>query len=218
MYARRAALSVAFAAGLALAPALAAPPDAGVVEEVSGSLSAANLQGKRDLSARDEVFLGDDVATAALSRARLALGRDTVVRLGENASLRIEKVLLDAGGVLTVGAGAVLLDKTPSKGPTRVKGGFGLITVRGTRVFAGPSNGVFGVFVAHGVVDLTSGGVTVTLRDGEGSDVARRGATPTPPKAWERRAFRRPWGASNEGAARRQCARGLAPASPPRWP
>ncbi len=114
----------------------------------------------------------------------MALGRDTIVRLGENTDLRIDKYLIDAGGVLTVGAGAVLLDKTPSKGPARLRGLFGLITVRGTRVFAGPSNGVIGVFVEHGVVDLTSGGATVTLRDGEGSDIARRGARPTKPKKW----------------------------------
>jgi hypothetical protein len=165
-------------------PAVAAPVDAGLVEEVSGTATAAGAAGQRALSARDDVYIGDDVATAALSRARLALGHDTVVRLGENANLRIDKYLLDAGGVLTIGAGAVLIDKAPSKGPTKLRGAFGLITVRGTRVFAGPSQGVIGVFVAHGVVDLTSGGVTVTLHDGEGSDVARRGARPTAPKAW----------------------------------
>ena len=162
----------------------AAPVDAGLVEEVSGVATASSNQSKRALSPRDDVFIGDEVATAALSRARLALGHDTVVRLGENANLRIDRFLVDAGGVLTVGAGAVLLDKTPSRGPTKLRGAFGLITVRGTRVFAGPSKGVIGVFVEHGVVDLTSGGATVTLHDGEGSDIAHRGAKPTPPKAW----------------------------------
>ena len=167
-----------------LGAAQAAPPSAGVVEEVSGSASATGDTGHRALAPRDDVFIGDDVATAALSRARLALGHDTVIRLGENARLRIDKYLVDAGGVLTLGAGALLIDKTPSKGPTRVKGAFGLISVRGTRVFAGPSKGVIGVFVAHGVIDLKSGGVTVTLRDGEGSDIAAPGAKPTAPKAW----------------------------------
>jgi len=170
--------------GWTLFPAISAPIDAGLVEEVSGTATAVGSASRRALSVRDDVYIGDDVETAALSRARLALGRDTIVRLGENASLRIDNYLLDSGGVLTIGAGAVLLDKTPSKGPTKLKGAFGLIMVRGTRVFAGPSNGVIGVFVAHGVVDLTSGGVTVTLHDGEGSDVARRGARPTAPKAW----------------------------------
>ena len=167
-----------------LGVAQAASPGAGIVEEVSGSASATGDKGHRALAPRDDVFIGDDVATAALSRAQLALGHDTVIRLGANASLRIDKYLVDAGGVLTLGAGALLIDKTPSKGPTRVKGAFGLISVRGTRVFAGPSKGVIGVFVAHGVVDLKSGGVTVTLRDGEGSDIAAPGARPTPPKAW----------------------------------
>jgi hypothetical protein len=176
---------LALMAGFAATPrAPAAPVEAGLVEEVSGTAVATTKLSKRALAARDDVYIGDEVATAALSRARLALGRDTIVRLGENTDLRIDKYLIDAGGVLTVGAGAVLLDKAPSKGPTRLRGLFGLITVRGTRVFAGPSNGVIGVFVEHGVVDLTSGGATVTLRDGEGSDVARRGARPTKPKKW----------------------------------
>jgi hypothetical protein len=157
---------------------------AGLVEEVRGSATATGAGGDRALAAHDDVFIGDDVATAAGSRARLALGHDTVVRLGENASLRIDQYLRDAGGVLSVGGGAVLLDKTHSKGATKLKGAFGLILVRGTRVFAGPSNNVIGVFVAHGTVTLTSGGSTVTLHDGEGSDVARPGAKPTPPKVW----------------------------------
>ena len=177
-------IAAMIAAWRATPTAVAAPPQAGVVDELSGTATATSRQGQRALATRDDLFIGDDVATAALSRARLALGHDTVVRLGENASVRIDKYLLDAGGVLTVGYGAILLDKTPSKGPTRLRGAFGLITVRGTRVFAGPSNGVIGVFVAHGVVDVTSGGVTVTLRDGQGTDIARRGAKPTKPKTW----------------------------------
>lgn len=182
---RRAFGVLALFAALALATqAQAGPAQAGLVEEVSGSLTATSNQKQRPLAPRDDVFIGDEVATAALSRARLALGHDTAVRLGEKASLRIDRYLLDAGGVLTIGAGAVLLDKTPSKGPTRLRGAFGLISVRGTRVFAGPSKGVIGVLVVHGVVDLKSGGVTVTLHDGEGSDVARPGARPTPPKTW----------------------------------
>ncbi len=152
---KRAAISclMAVVAGMCWTPlGIAVPIDAGLIEEVSGTASAA---GKRALSAHDDAYIGDDVTTSSLSRARLALGHDTIVRLGENASLRIDRYLLDAGGVLTIGTG-----------------------------FAGPSKGVIGVFVTHGVVDLTSGGVTVPLHDGEGSDVARRGATPTAPKVW----------------------------------
>jgi hypothetical protein len=185
MGAWRVALGAAFGLSLLMAlPGVAAPVDAGLVEEVSGSATASGPGGARPLAPRDGLFIGDDVATATLSRARLALGHDTIVRLGENANLHIDRYLLDAGGTLNVGAGAILLDKLPSKGPVRLKGAFGLILVRGTRVFAGPSKGVIGVFVAHGAVSLTSGGATVTLHDGEGSDIAAPGAKPTPPKTW----------------------------------
>jgi hypothetical protein len=194
--------------------AFAAPVDAGLVEEVSGTATAAGAAGKRALAARDDVYIGDDVATAALSRARLALGKDTVVRLGENADLRIDKYLLEAGGVLTVGAGAVLLDKTPSNGPTKLRGAFGLITVRGTRVFAGPSKGVIGVFVAHGVVDLTSGGVTVTLHDGEGSDAAESLGRPS--RRGGARQRRVKWAGASR-AAPRWPARWRCSPSSPRW-
>ena len=101
MNARQILGTLALIAALASpSPAPAAPADAGLVEEVSGSATAANPQGKRALAAHDDVFIGDDVATAALSRARLALGHDTIVRLGENANLRIDRYVLDAGGVL----------------------------------------------------------------------------------------------------------------------
>lgn len=66
----------------------------------------------------------------------------------------------------------------------RLRSPFGAIALRGTRVFAGPSNGVFGVFVDRGVVDFTAGGATVRLMPGEGSDVRRQGDKPTPPRRW----------------------------------
>ena len=62
---------------------------------------------------------------------------------------------------------------------------FGLIAIRGTRVFAGPSNGVFGVFVARGAVDVTAAGKTVTLGRGFGTNIAKPGDPPTDPAAWK---------------------------------
>ena len=43
---------------------------------------------------------------------------------------------------------------------------FALIAVRGTLFFAGPSNGVFGVFVGRGFVEVTGGDRTVVIRPG----------------------------------------------------
>jgi len=43
---------------------------------------------------------------------------------------------------------------------------------------------VIGIFVVHGLVDVTSGGRSVVLQTGEGTNVAAPGAPPTPPVKW----------------------------------
>jgi ferric-dicitrate binding protein FerR (iron transport regulator) len=68
--------------------------------------------------------------------------------------------------------------------PVSVRSSYGVIDVRGTRFFVGPSNNVFGVFVDEGSVTVTAGGRRVTLRAGEGTDISKPGARPTAPKRW----------------------------------
>ena len=68
--------------------------------------------------------------------------------------------------------------------PLRIRSTFGLIAVRGTRFFAGPSNDVFGVFVERGVVTVSAANKTVTVRTGQGTNIAYPGAAPTAPAAW----------------------------------
>jgi len=65
-----------------------------------------------------------------------------------------------------------------------VRGSFGLITVRGTRIFVGPSQGVIGIFVVHGIIDVAAGGREFVLQTGEGTNIAGPGAIPTPPAVW----------------------------------
>jgi ferric-dicitrate binding protein FerR (iron transport regulator) len=61
-----------------------------------------------------------------------------------------------------------------------------LIAVRGTRFFAGPSNGVFGVFVERGSVTVAAAARQVLLRAGQGTDIHHPGAAPTPAAKWGR--------------------------------
>ena len=157
---------------------------AGETEEVRGGAVARFAAVKRPLQPPAEVFVGETLLTAEQSRAQFKLGRDTTLRMGADASVRVDRFLVDKGGLVSVGDGPVLIDKTPGGPPLEIEGAFGLIVVRGTRVFAGPSNGVIGVFVDHGEVSVTSGGSTVTLHDGEGVDIARRGAPPAAVKRW----------------------------------
>jgi ferric-dicitrate binding protein FerR (iron transport regulator) len=166
-------------------PALAAE-QAGAVEDIKGEAFAEADAVRRALERSAPVFVGDDVGTGVASRLGMRLGRDTTIRLGERARLKIDRFLIDAGGEITLRSGPLLFDRPPGSPPAHVqiRSPFGLIAVRGTRFFAGPSNGRFGVFVERGTVAVTGGGREVILRSGEGTDFAAPGTRPTPVRRW----------------------------------
>jgi ferric-dicitrate binding protein FerR (iron transport regulator) len=178
---RNGALAVPFI--LALRPARAAER-VGSVEEVTGQAFAELDSVRRPLDRAAPVFLSEEVATGVASRLGMRLGRDTTVRLGEQARLKIDRFLVDAGGEMTLRSGPLLFDGQPRRAGVQVRSPFALIAVRGTRFFAGPSNDRFGVFVVRGSVAVTSAGKQVILRQGEGTDIASPGMPPTPVKRW----------------------------------
>jgi ferric-dicitrate binding protein FerR (iron transport regulator) len=93
----------------------------------------------------------------------------------------------NAGGEITLQSGPILFSRPAGSTPARmqIKSSFGLIAVRGTRFFAGPSAGVFGVFVERGSVAVSGAGTRVVLRAGQGTNIASPGAAPTPPAQWK---------------------------------
>jgi hypothetical protein len=157
---------------------------AGKVDEVIGLVTAEGKDRQRPLAMQETVFVGDTVATGSASKLGMKLGQETALRLGELARIKIDRFLVNAGGSIQLNAGPLLLDKPKTTPPVNIRSPFGLISVRGTRVFAGPSKGVFGVFVVHGMVTVTAGGKTVQLVDGFGTDIAKRGTAPTAPARW----------------------------------
>jgi ferric-dicitrate binding protein FerR (iron transport regulator) len=160
---------------------------AGTVEDVKGEAFAEAAAVRRALDRAAPLFLGDTVGTGIESRLGMRLGRDTTIRLGEKARLKIDRFLVNAGGDVTLQSGPLLFDGPPGSGrtPMRIRSPFALIAVRGTRFFAGPSNGRFGVFVERGSVAVMAAGQQVVLHDGEGTDVASPGARPTPVRRWQ---------------------------------
>ena len=144
-------------------------------------------QTQRPLAVRAPLHLGDLIVTGAGARVRVRLGRRTILALGENARLRIDRqVLADGSGDYDLQAGPLLLEHD-NDGPSvraTVRSSYGLIAVRGTRFFAGPSNAVFGVFVAEGRVSVQGGGRTVLLDAGEGTNISRPGDRPSDPAPW----------------------------------
>jgi ferric-dicitrate binding protein FerR (iron transport regulator) len=168
---------------LALRPALAVER-VGSVEDVTGEAFAELESVRRALDRSASIFLSEEVMTGVASRLGMRLGRSTTVRLGEQARLKIDRFLVEAGGEMTLRSGPLLFDGKPGHAGLQIRSPFALIAVRGTRFFAGPSNNRFGVFVARGSVMVTSAGQQVILREGEGTDITSPGTPPTPIKRW----------------------------------
>ena len=186
---RRQLFYVATAPLTLLLPQIAYAQDedrAGAVEDLKGEAFAEKNSKRRDLERAAPLFIQDQVATGAASRLSMRLGRDTLLKLGERAKVVIDRYLVAAGGEITLQSGPLLFDRPRAnpKAPLQIRSPFGLIAVRGTRFFAGPSNNVFGVFVERGSVAVSAAGRRVVLRAGEGTDIPRPGAPPTPAKRW----------------------------------
>jgi FecR protein len=158
----------------------------GSVEDVRGEAFAEARAQRRQLAQAAPLFINDLVGTGPASRLTLQLGKDTTLRVGSEARLTIDRLLVNAGGEITLQSGPILYDRPAAGAPARmrIRSSFGLIAVRGTRFFAGPSAGVFGVFVERGNVSVTAGGRQVLVRTGQGTNIAGRGAAPTPPAPW----------------------------------
>jgi ferric-dicitrate binding protein FerR (iron transport regulator) len=156
----------------------------GSVEDITGVAFAELQSVRRALSQAAPVFLNEEVLTGIGSRLGMRLGANTTVRLGEQARLKIDRFVVDAGGEITLNSGPLLFDGPPHHAGIQVRSPFALIAVRDTRFFAGPSNDRFGVFVERGTVAVTAAGQRVILHKGDGTDIAAPGAPPTPVKRW----------------------------------
>jgi FecR protein len=182
----RAAIGAAFLApGIARADT-AAPQQVGSVEDVRGEAFADTRDKRRTLTRADPLFLTDIVVTGTDSRLVLHLGSATTLRLGASAHLTIDAFVVNVGGEITLQSGPILFDRPEDAPKTDMQfhSSFGLIAVRGTRFFAGPSNNVFGVFVARGSLAVSAAGTQVIVEAGQGTNIAQPGAAPTPPAPW----------------------------------
>jgi ferric-dicitrate binding protein FerR (iron transport regulator) len=174
-----------------------APSDAaeraGRVDEIKGEAFADASNQHRPLEKSSSLYVGDRIETGASSRLTMLLGEDTIIRLGELTHLVIDRFLSTTGGEISLQSGAMLFDRPNGSppAPIRIKSSYGLIAVRGTRFFAGPSNGVFGVFVDHGSVLVSAGGADVLLQAGEGTGVNSPGSQPTAAVVWGKERIRR---------------------------
>jgi ferric-dicitrate binding protein FerR (iron transport regulator) len=163
--------------------------EAGSVLTANGVATGELAGARRPLAAGAPVFISEILTTGAEARLAVRLGTTTQLSLGERTRIRIDRFLIDRGGELVLGRGAFLFDRPsdPPAGPLEVRTPFGLIAARGTRFFAGPVDGIFGVYVEHGVVTVRTRKGSVSLGEGLGTKVRSIDALPTEPKVWTRK-------------------------------
>jgi hypothetical protein len=184
---RHSLLELTTGAALVLSFAAAAQDNAGSVKELAGQAFAGTSAARRTLEPQAAILLGDRVETGEQSRITLLLGRQTTVRLGERGRVVIDRFLVEAGGEITLQSGPVMVEH-PDGGSAerlRIRTSYGLIAVRGTRVFAGFEGKALAVFVERGVVSVRAAGQTVLLRSGDGTSIPTPGARPTPVAQWK---------------------------------
>lgn len=169
-------------------PAGAVDPS-GLIATLVGKASARGADVERVLAQGGQVQVGELLQTSAESRLSVKFGPRTVINLGPSTKLRIEKYLADAGGEFELVEGSIYYEHprrfTDAPQKTVVRSPYGLLAVRGTKFFAGPSqDDEFAVFVAEGRVDVIAEGDTVVLHPGFGSGIRRRGSKPSKAAKW----------------------------------
>lgn len=194
--------TLTLAAGLMTAAAWAAGerPQVGAVKQIEREATATYEAETRSLAVEEVVFFEDLLETADQARLAVKLKDDTMLTLGENASLRIDEFVYapesDTGELaLSVLEGAFLFvgGKTEDTAESRVQidTAVGTLGVRGTTVWGGRIDGSFGVLVAQGSVTVRNAAGEVALEAGEGTMIDAMDAAPSAPKVWPLEKVRR---------------------------
>jgi FecR-like protein len=179
-------LIASIALGAASPSVLAEANAVGTVADLTGNAVAQSGTTGRPLSRQAPIYLEDIVRTQMASRLSLQLGARTELRLGEETEIKIDRYVVDAGGLIEFKSGVLAFDRTGPRANEELQfnSSYCLIGVRGTRFFAGPSQGAFGVLVGNGTVSVSGGGKTVIVGPQQGTTISAPGARPTSPKAW----------------------------------
>jgi hypothetical protein len=168
-------------------------PAVGSADRVEPEAEARYDGEARSLAAGDTVHLDDVLSTGSDGRLGIVLADGSTLTLGPSAELVVDRFVYDpdAGvGELAIGEleGALIfvggkIEDVTSPAVT-IETEVATLGVRGTRLFAGPIDGSFSVFVFAGAVEVSTDAGTVLLAPGEGTRVARRDEPPAPVAIW----------------------------------
>jgi hypothetical protein len=192
-------LSAAFAAVAlwccAFLASASAADTVGQVIRAQGTVLAVSQGEERALAPGSIVARDDTLETrGAGSRLEIRLIDGAQLALGENASLRVDDLVFNASdasrsrlSLFVLGAFRMVTGQINAAvgGEVQVSAPAASMVIRGTDFWAGPSDGVFGVLLLDGNVEVRTAGGAVTLdAPGEGTSVADANLPPAAVSNW----------------------------------
>lgn len=188
------ALHILILLGALALPGLAGPaqasgerPQAGTVIRAQGEVRAAHGGQGRPLASGDTVYLEDTLLTGPQARVAVRLRDGSDLTLGGDGALTLDGLIVapdgGPGDGFSVLAGAFRLIAAPTPG-AEVRTPIATIGIRGTDFWGGSLDGALDVLTLEGRVAVTTAGGGVVLGAGQGTVIARPGATPGPAAAW----------------------------------
>ncbi|HET6379228.1 MAG TPA: FecR family protein [Methylocella sp.] len=171
----------------AFAPSANAAQPVGEVNWSRGSAFLERETGKQSATPGTGVLLDDLALTGEDARLDLRLGKATRLRLGPSASLKIDKFVAGIEAVTTLEDGPLVVSRQKGAEPKfEVKTPYAVLAARGTNFFAGPSRGVFAVFVQSGTVEVRTQHGSVEVQARHGIEIKAPGEAPNAPVCWEK--------------------------------
>ncbi len=185
--------AVTFLAIVAIHSVALAQTTVGSVTRVQGVVRAATGGQTRTLNVDAAIFLNDQLRTGEDARLEIRLADGTVLTLGENNQMRIDRFVFEPGGarnrlqLFSAGAFRMVTGGVSFRngGRVTVRTRAAQLGVRGTDFWGGPIDGQSGVFLLDGAVLVTTTGGSVLLDSpGEGTNIAAAGRPPGPVTVW----------------------------------
>jgi hypothetical protein len=166
----------------------------GTISDVENDAQIISASGSTTAAVGLAVHMKDQLRTGADGRLQVTFQDHTVLTLGEDASIVIDRYVFDPDR----GVGEALLHAT--QGAFRFAAGqlkdvrnktitvstpVAEIGVRGTEFWGGPIDDQYGVLLIEGEVTVSNQGGTIRLSNpGEGTEIRSRFESPRPPTKW----------------------------------
>ena len=170
------------------------PPRVGFVDKVENEAHIVSANAAATATIGTAVHMRDELRTGPEGRLQVTFRDNSVLTLGQMASVVIDRYVYDPDEkigetVLAVSKGAFRFASGRIKGLKQhtisVATPVAAIGVRGTEFWGGPIDQIYGVLLLEGEVTVSNraGSVTLSAR-GQGTDIPSASEAPGPVRAW----------------------------------